>query len=187
MHRVLRTFKLIYRLVARLRLAQNVSSQCGSAVTEFTIVLPFLALMVTATIDIGNILNEYLRLTEAVHQGARMASEASEFKTQMQFAGLTAGQQGCGSETTAMIPTPPSDVDKHRLVQQRVENIVTLQSTSLNSTSLCIRSELELGSTPLGSPQQNVRVRLTARYDSFFPLFNNLPISVEATAPFLQG
>lgn len=156
----------------------------GAAINEFVIAIPFLSLMITAVLDVGSAINEYMLLSEAAHQGVRMASGTVQLTSLQEFQGLTSSQ-GCAASPAAPAPIP-ADTDYHTAIQQRVADLLQIQNTQLDPTSLCIKTGLVMGTTPTGALQKNVYVRIEVRYKSFFPAFNGLPMKLSATAPFLQ-
>ncbi len=52
----------------------DIRNQRGQAMTEFAIVLPVLALIIFAIIQLGVLFNNYVSLTDSVRAGARVAA-----------------------------------------------------------------------------------------------------------------
>jgi Flp pilus assembly protein TadG len=57
-----------------MRQLQKLRGESGQAMTEFALVMPFLILLLFAIVEGGLTLNNYLKLTDAVRVGARIAS-----------------------------------------------------------------------------------------------------------------
>jgi hypothetical protein len=151
---------------------------------EFVLAAPFLAFLITAVLDVGNVVNEYMVMTEAVHQGVRLASTGSHLRELGDFKGLAEGANACPvniRHRPPASPVGPAEKEQHRQIQERVKTILDMNNTYLKSGSICIISHLEES-----NGNRNVKVTVTANYKSFFPILRNLPISVEATAPFLH-
>ncbi len=147
----------------------------GAAMIEFAIALPFLILLVTTFYDLGAVLNLYLKLYEAVHQGVR-AAVTTDGLTVGQFSGL-ASPQFCSSVG--------SD-SEHEELQERVIDLLVLENPGLVRTQVCVES----GRTPnvVGStnPLNNtVYVKMVYSFDGFSPFFHGFPVTVEARSAFL--
>ena len=143
--------------------------------TEFALALPVLVLLITSVLDLGHMLNSYMVLTEAAHNGARLAS------------GLpiaNAGEAGCFDPPAAgPAVVDAQDLVYHQQVRGRVQNILSNHDTGGSMTALCIGSGVEAGAPA----DRDVYIQVSARYDSFFPLFELLPVRIRVQAPFLQG
>lgn len=150
---------------------------------EFVLAAPFLAFLITAVLDVGNVVNEYMVMTEAVHQGVRMASTGSHLRQLGDFKGLAEGADACPANILFSTPSVgPSEREQHKQIQERVKSILDMNNSYLKSGSICVISHLKQDA----DGDRNVKITVTANYDSFFPVLRNLPISVEATAPFLH-
>jgi Flp pilus assembly protein TadG len=53
---------------------RNVKDESGQALTEFAVVLPILFVVIFAIVEAGVMLNNYIKLTDAVRVAARVAS-----------------------------------------------------------------------------------------------------------------
>jgi hypothetical protein len=58
----------------RLRKLQSLSAESGTAVVEFTLVLPLLLLLVLGALDLGKAFNYWIDETHLAHEGARFAA-----------------------------------------------------------------------------------------------------------------
>lgn len=131
--------------------------ECGIAFVEFAIALPFIAMMMVAVVDVGYALNQYMLLSEVVHQGVRVAAGEGD---------LSNGPAYCQGATG----TPQNEVDL------RVIELVERQELKFHANSLCVTS----GVSPSGS---EVFVAASAKYRGIFPAFDSLQLNVRATAP----
>lgn len=137
----------------------------GMAFLEFLIALPFIALLVFSIVDLGRVLNQYLLLTQAVHEGVKLASTVP---------GLEAGKRNSGS----LCEPDAASVDTiHGNVHKRVSELITLQSFAFLGDELCVSSDRTNPTT--------VSVQVEAKYASIFPVFNGMNIRVRAEGPFL--
>lgn len=151
-------------------------SEGGIAVVEFVIALPFLAALLMSIYDVGQVLNQYLLMNEAVHEGARMASGQIALSELAEYQQLTGDQNCTGGAVTG------NDSEVHEEFHQRIMGLINLQNKWVTGNSVCIKTGLTPGA--VGS-DRNVYVRAQATYQGMFPLFNGLSISVQAEAPYL--
>lgn len=141
-------------------------SERGTAITEFTISIPFLLLLTTAVCDVSLVLSQYLMISHAVHAGVRQASSYAVFDSGT-FRGPSSNT-GC----TASSGTPAS----HYAVQERVSELVGISNSFIDSNTLCV-------TTNLNTANQTLVVTVDADYRPFFPGFGTFHISVEAQGP----
>ena len=132
-------------------------SERGVAMLEFTLVAPFLAMMIVATYDLGSALNQYLALTRVAYEGARYAATLPGLEVKA---------------TTSVDPDAPN----HNLVRDRVNYL--LSRAGFDSSVANVETENRANVT--------VRVTVVKSYNSFFGFFNNMPIRVSAEGPFLS-
>ncbi len=142
----------------------NVSrDESGATLVESAIILPFLVLMVVATFDLGAALNHYLILNRIVYEGTRYAATIPGLKT---------------GEFNNVSLNP----EKHADVRDR---IVSLISTS----ELVRRNGYTTGEFEIvtkNSANNWITVTLTVHYHSIFGFFNQMPIKISATGPYLS-
>jgi hypothetical protein len=148
----------------------------GTAMLEFAISLPFLILMLTAISDLAVMLHEYTLISQAVHAGVRAATESTA---------LPSGTYRLVGSAPAC-PITGSSVVLQEL-QERVGDIVRLNNTHVDFSTLCITTEVRTAALWSGTPQENtVLMQVRIGYRSFFPLFRDASISVEASGPYLS-
>lgn len=168
------------------RMRDFARNEKGTSIFEFAIALPFLFTIIASAIQFGYALNQFMVLTDAVHQAARYAATSIRLGSNNEMVNATANQTGCvsasgfsrGSGTT-------SDQHYHQLVQQRVEDLVADAKMQLSTSPLCITTGAKDG-TPLAPGQRNVYVRASMQLGGFFSALGNIPLTVEAEAPILQ-
>lgn len=141
---------------------KNSSKTCGdekgTTFIECAIVLPFLAFMVVATYDLGGALNQYLSLTRVVYEGARYAAT---------LPGLELG------EYTVVA----SNAQNQNHVRDRVVDLLR-RSGFDPATFTVVRTK--------NDNNQWVSITLERPYQSMFGFFNNMPIRVSASGPYLS-
>ncbi|MCB0344229.1 MAG: pilus assembly protein [Bdellovibrionales bacterium] len=155
---------------------RGADSERGIAIVEFAIALPFLVALFMSVYDVGQVLNQYLLMNEAVHEGARMASGQIDLTQVAEYQQLTADQNCAGGATSG------GDSESHQEFHERIMGLVNLQNAWVTGNSVCIKTGLTPGAA---AGDQNVYVRAQATYQGLFPLFNGLSISVQAEAPYL--
>ncbi len=155
------------------------SGERGIAALELLVASPFLVVLVIGVIDVGRLLNQYLLLNYAVSSGVLHAMSQPSLAVGSYVAGTP--NQVCPSGSGALA-TPDT---RHQEVQERVRDIVNLANEALNS-SYCIRSTLQIAPGFVGDPREKtVSIELVAAYHAFFPLLNGLPMTLQATGPYL--
>ena len=136
---------------------RNLSSERGVAMLEFTLVAPLMALMIVATYDLGNALNQYLALSRVVYEGARYAATLP------------------GLEVTKVSGVDAS-TPNHNKVRDRVIDL--LQRAGFDSSATSVQTE---NKTNLW-----VTVTVAKQYHSMFGFFDSMTIQVSASGPFLS-
>ena len=125
--------------------------------------------LISGVVDLGMVLGQYMQLAEAVHQGASVAARLEQLQVDE-----VQGLAGNGCDVTA--GTSGASHQFHQQVQNRVEQLINLQSVRLVDNTLCI-------TTGRVADSDSVFVRVESNYDAFLPFFDGIPISVEANAP----
>jgi len=150
----------------------QLGSERGIAFIEFAIALPFLVTLFIGVIDIGQALNQYLLLNEAVHEGVRIAAEDGRLSQNGTFAapGQSCPQSGSG------------DLDLHEEIQKQVLQVIGLQNHWIDPASLCVQTTLQDAAAPT---EKNVTVTVSTTYRAMFPIFDGMNISATANGPHL--
>lgn len=130
----------------------------GAALLECTIILPFLVMMIAATYDLAGALNQYLTLTRIVYEGAR-------------FAATLPGLELNGVHTAV------NQDQHHNDIRKRVVNLLVKQGFNPDEFSL-ISTE--------NSQNEWVTVSVEKKYTGQFRFFDNMPLRVSATGPYLS-
>ena len=154
-------------------------NESGHAMIEMAISLVLFFNLTAGIIDFGSILNDYSSVVEAAHQGALLASTNNHFQneTDRNFGNCQNSSQTQRSGN----PISIKELEEHKKVDQRVQQILNIDDSSLDQQSLCITSSLENASS---STDKNVVVTVEVAYDTL--LYGSIPIKAQARAPFLQ-
>ncbi len=151
----------------------------GIALMEGTIVLPFLIALFICVIDLGNLLNQYILLTNAVNSGVRYGIGVSNLKVGS-FEKLTPNQN-CPFETEE---TGTHQYDAgHKDIQQKVYDLVQFQNISLD-TNFCMITDLERDSAM--PTRGNLLILLKTRFSGISPFFSNITLEISAKGPYLM-
>lgn len=141
---------------------RKLNSEKGVAMLEFTLIAPLMVLLMIATYDLGNALNQYLSLSRIVYEGTR-------------YAATLPGLEVTGANTTEYVAAN-ADTMNHNKVRERVRNL--LIKSGFNVSAATIRTE--------NQNNEWVKITVSEDYNSIFGLFRTLPISVSASGPFLS-
>lgn len=160
-------------------------NEAGASIFEFAIALPFLFTIIASAIQFGSALNQYMVLTDAVHQAARFAATSMRLGSNNEISNATLNQTGCSGSGYSIGSGTTNDTKNHQMVQQRVENIVSEAGMLLSGSPLCVTTGAKNGG-PLAPGQRNVYVRASVQLGGFFTALGNVPITVESEAPILQ-
>jgi hypothetical protein len=143
----------------------NCKHDQGTALVELAYILPLMVLILMSLIDVGNILNQYLRITQAVQEGVRLASSLPDL------------------EPTSY--NPGSAAARHTLVQERVRQLIQLQNIKVDQVTVD-STFTPAAPLPADPTQANtVSIRIEGRYQSVFPMFGNLRLAARGVAPYL--
>ncbi len=146
-----------------LRTPSRLDDQKGATLVESAIVLPFLLMMVVATYDLGGALNQYLILNRIAYEGTRYAAT---------LPGLKIGEF-----------TPASlNPEKHTEICDRIRALI-------ETSDLVERAGYDPDEFSIVTSNVNnnwVTVVLTVNYRSIFGFFNQMPIKISATGPYLS-
>ena len=138
----------------------GIAAESGVATTEFALCCPLLVLVITG------------HLEEAVHEGIRYAASLTTLEGG-RYQGLSVGT---GPEC---LPSGSSVV--HEMVQNRVADLIRINSSGLNLGSLCMRSEVT--TSAVDSSERLLTIEAKIAYNGFFPGIQNLPLKVTAMGP----
>jgi hypothetical protein len=150
----------------------GIAAESGVATTEFALCCPLLVLVITGALDYAAILSQYGHLEEAVHEGIRYAASLTTLEGG-RYQGLSVGT---GPEC---LPSGSSVV--HEMVQNRVADLIRINSSGLNLGSLCMRSEVT--TSAVDSSERLLTIEAKIAYNGFFPGIQNLPLKVTAMGP----
>ena len=122
-------------MVTRMGARQHTRMERGTAILEFSAVLPLIVLMIVSVIEISNAVNQYLQVTRVSFEGARYGASLAGFESGSASDGtpnqlLVQGRMrrllndyGLAAETavieTALIP--PSEASTFQLVEVSIE------------------------------------------------------------------
>ncbi len=176
----------MFRLGAKSRRQLN-ECEKGASVFEFAIALPFLFIIIGSTVQFGSALNEYMVLTDAVHQAARLAASSIKLTSNNEISNATLTQTGCPATSPSFSrgSGTSTDIKNHQMIQQRVETLVTDAKTLISTSPICITTGAKDGNS-VTPGHRNVYVRASIQLGGFFQAFGTVPLSVEAEAPILQ-
>ena len=147
-------------------------NQRGIAFIELLIALPFLVTLFVGVVDIGQAVNQYLLLSEAVNEGVRIAAEDGRLSINGTYA---APGQSC-------TPQGSGDLDLHKEIQKQVKNVIGIQNHWIDPNSLCVQTTLADAATP---SEKNVTVTVSTTFRAMFPVFDGMNISASANGPHL--
>ena len=146
-----------------LRRTSPTRDERGTALLEAGLAVSALVVLMIAMIDIGVVLLDYIALTQVTNEGARYASRIAE---------LTEGAYS-------------SDQDNRPESHERVHNRVLIAVQAQNNISRL--DEIVVTSEYLPLPEDQVRITVAGNYRGFFPMFDQLRMSVNHSAPHLFG
>ncbi len=151
--------------------------ECGGALLEAVIGLPFLLMVFFTTADMGNLLISYLKMGHLAGEGVRVATEAVGLEDGDNFSNLVlAGSQCFGG-------TPQDRCPQQKLLQNKINRLVVLYDLDLNDIDIRTGYKPKAGGSALD--EQSVFVEISGRYRSITPFFRNLPLSNSYNAEYL--
>jgi hypothetical protein len=163
-------------------------SPCGSVLLEFGIVIAGVMFGVLLLTDIGRALNEYLKLTHVVAEGA---------KTGTRVAGLQAGTKyDLDQDMTDLTGTGETIVDVcsgvaggasgqpcgHLLIQQRVRFLLQNMSFIIDLNNTHITTELAASGSGVSTAM--ITVTVSSQYDGM--LLRHIPLGTSYQGPYLM-
>lgn len=163
------------------------ANEYGASLFEFAVALPFLFLIIASTFQFGTALNQYMVLSDAVHQAARFASASSRLGNNNEISNATMNQTGCTSGSSGVMTGTggSNELQSHKKVQARLENLVSESGMPISGSPICVTTGTRNGGG-LTPGQKNVYVRASVRLGGFFQALGDVPITVESEAPILQ-
>ena len=156
------------------KLPFRASQRCerGASIVECAMVLPFLVVLLMGVVDIGRAVSTYLALTQVAHEAVRFAAVQPNL------------EQGNYSS-----PVPVSAVAQAN-VESRVRILLQDQELDLSAADFQLHSEFKPlpnpadGGLPLAQ-DDTVAIQLQISFETLFPLFPSLPMTVRARGPYL--
>lgn len=157
------------------------ASQTGASLVELAMVMPLLLAAILAVSEIGSAVREYLRLFDAVQAGLRSAQAYAELEPRpvgYRTAHLS-GDPQChiGLEN-------PDDRSNHEVIHGRVNRILCNYGTRLEDVKI---TSGYIEGVANGTPKGEVFIRVEGLFRSSFVVIPPIPVSAEASAPFLSG
>jgi hypothetical protein len=157
-------------LMTRQKHTRNVQApDSGQALLELAIVLPVLIFIFFSIIDIGQMINQYLTLTEVAYEGARL-----------------------GASLPGLPPVPGANDDSLKScleIKDRVYSILELtgyeEARDYCEVTIAYEPPAAAQAQAPGSTGQSVHVSVRVPFHPFLNLYSGLHISVTATAPYL--
>jgi hypothetical protein len=143
----------------------------GTALVEFCIVLPILAILLIGVMDVGNLLNHYLVLTQDAAEIARYGSGIPDLEIGRSCQGYVTLPGYCtlGNGTGT----------KHQLLYDRAQRLMSISRLPmLPSSSFTYEIEHE-------ASHDAVYVDINTTFKGFIPPFDNIPISVRSRSAYL--
>ena len=160
---------------ALFRLWPKRSSTRGVALPELLLTAPFLLVMSAGVVDMGMVLSQYVRLSEAAHTGLRLAVSYVQLEPGEYTTPGCPTCTGCQSASTSPL---------HDAIVQRVEDMLRLSRSRIDLNSLCLRSEVQ---PSVADPtRQTITLTVQANYDAIFPGISQIPITITANGPLLN-
>lgn len=140
------------------------NTERGQAATELAIILPVLTMVFMSLFDLGMAVNQYLSLTHVTYESARFGAS---------HAGLRQALIAADGDT------------------QAIKNSNIIEEVSNRAYILANKNKIPIGlvkyqeHSESNEDEQMFSVTTTSEYESFFPLFGTIELSVEASAPYL--
>jgi hypothetical protein len=168
----------------------KLNSERGVAISEFAIVLPFLILLVLASIDLGRAINQYRILSQIAHNGAQFASAFPGLAFADPHTLIDTG--GCEAEIVTT-PTPPTFMAtsiaieeepdaSHYIVQQNIAESLSKYSSDMPLEKICIRTAATDSNNDTNL--DTVVIGLETNLRGFLPIFRDMTISVQTTSQY---
>jgi len=147
----------------------------GVALTEFLLTAPFLLIMCAGIVDMGMVLGQYVRLSEATHTGLRLGVSYTQLEDGCFHSTLCPTQTSC---------TPASSSPLHQNILARVEDLLRLNKSRIDLNTLCLKSIVQ--PSPTEPTRETIQVSVEATYKAIFPGISQVPITISASGPLLN-
>lgn len=173
--------------------AQLHKNQKGASLVEMAIISPIFVTFIFGIFDIGRALDNYAVLTQVVHEGVRFGQGLSELTTgatPTTFCGVPQPDKSylpCSGATPPAVPVA-GGTDRQILdrVNQLVRAHIRNRDLEINPADIQIKTELR-PATIAGVTRDTLFVSVQARYNGIFPVYRDIPMTIEATGPYLVG
>ncbi len=146
----------------------------GTALTELCVSLPLLTYLLLGILDISNLINHYLVLTQNVGEAARFGAAVP---------GLETGES-CREFAIPATCTPSESVQNGTVLDRLKELVDASKLTYITNVTYKTRYETA-ASAPSGIQPDVVYVDLGATYQGVIPPFRNLRFSVRSRSAYL--
>lgn len=155
--------------------------QSGATFVELAMVMPLLLAAILAVSEIGSAVREYLRLFDAVQAGLRSAQAYAELEPRP--SGYRTAHLA-GDALCRIGLEDPDDRSNHEIIHGRVNRIICNYGTKLEDVKITTGY---IEGAPSGTESGEVFVRVEGVFRSSFIVLPPIPVSAEASAPFLSG
>jgi len=176
---------MFFHLWTRSKRLRVYGDQNGSAITEFSLVVPLLVFLIFAMVDLGAVMLNYMLFEQAAREGVRTAGRLPSISSIVSphFSGSDAATIADISVCTA---TPSDPTCDHTFVHSRVRHILRTQNTwmvdlpEVDVTS--VFDPLPGGCVVLSPEEDTVMVQMNGLYQGFMFNYN---MNVTIRGPYL--
>ncbi len=159
--------------------------QKGVALVEMAIIMPVIAIIMIGLTDCGIMLTHYLTLTQIASEGVRLGTHLNSLGNHNRGMTFTCKYTGnfCFSPPGGPVSgNTGASPEKLKPIAQRVVQLVNLEKFSFNNNFSVTVKQVKDPTKPGNS---EITVSIKARYDSFFSVFKNAPVSTTVSGPYL--
>lgn len=175
----------IFHSGAQFRRADNQ----GVALVECAIILPLIVLLIIGVYDIGRVLVTYLSLTQIAYEGVRIGGALADLEP----SGVSPGGPVDYPDLTDINFSLCALTPNQCFIQQRIKAMLSIYQIDVPAGGDLHDIHILSGFDPpvdpanVGPAESLVRVRISARFVSYFIPFFDLPLGIQITGPYLYS
>lgn len=173
---------------------KNINEEKGLAMTEFALILPFLAVLIMGIVESGRMIHQQLMLYQATNSASRFAIGLSSltqgpYRTEIGMSGIN-----CNGGQIININS------SHQPIHEKLQELVEISKVATKN-NFCLKTFLSeipsvsnpntlktspIATTPTNKNSRLITVTASAEYEPLFIPYEGIILSASSTAPYIN-
>lgn len=175
--------------VSRYDICERQRADQGVALVECAIITPLIFLLIIGVYDIGRVLVNYLDLTQIAYEGVRIGGTLVDLEPSGVSPGGPVDYPDLTDVNISLCPLTPNQCFIHQRIKAMfsIYQIDVPAGGDLHDIHIFTGFDPPLDPANVGPAESLVRVRISARFESYFLPFFDLPLGIQLTGPYMYS